>query len=44
MKRVMVVGDLEVAIEEEQNIHIDVAEVCVSRGIGLRDFHRYTLG
>ena len=30
MKRVMVVGDLEVAIEEEQNIHIDAAEVCVS--------------
>ena len=30
MKRVMVVGDLEVAIEEKLNIHIDVAEVCVS--------------
>ena len=30
MKRVMVVGDLEVAIEGEQNIHIDAAEVCVS--------------
>ena len=23
-------GDLEIAIEEEQNIRIDVAEVCVS--------------